>query len=122
MTGDEREPEIQPDEIQVPQEDAQNPPRPALDDDQMATLTRLLKVMYPHAQFPDGPYERSAEVVRDSAQTDLPALNRDRKWHVFSNTDMPDSEAMNTLGKEPLTTSQDYVIMGPRSVMILVGK
>ena len=73
MTDDEREPEIQPEEIQVPQEEAPDPPRPALDDDQMATLTRLLKVMYPHSQFPDGPYERCSEVVRDSAQTDLPA-------------------------------------------------
>ncbi|MGV8846587.1 hypothetical protein [Tessaracoccus sp.] len=73
MTGDEREPEIQPEEIQVPQEHAQDPPRPALDDRQMASLILLLKGLYPHAQFPDGPYERCAEAVRDGAQTDLPA-------------------------------------------------
>lgn len=73
MTGDEREPEIQPDEIQVPQEEASDPQQPALDDHQMATLTRLLRVMYPHDQFPDGPFERCAEAVRDSAQTDLSA-------------------------------------------------
>ncbi len=73
MTDDAREPEIEPDELQVPQEDAPDPPRPTLDDDQMATVTRLLRVMYPHEQFPDGPYERCAEVVRDSAEIDLVA-------------------------------------------------
>ena len=73
MTDDEREPEIQPDEIQVPQEEAPKPPRPALDEHQMASLTRLLRGMYPHDQFPEGPYERCAGVVRDEAQTDLPA-------------------------------------------------
>ncbi len=73
MTDDEREPEIQPDELQVPKEDAPDPQRSALDDDQMATLTRLLNVMYPHDQFPNGPYERCAEIVRDSAETDLAA-------------------------------------------------
>ncbi|RMB59040.1 hypothetical protein EAX62_12275 [Tessaracoccus antarcticus] len=39
----------------------------------MATLTRLIKVMYPQDRFPDGPFERCAEVVRDGVQTDLPA-------------------------------------------------
>ncbi len=73
MTGDQREPDIQPDEIQVPQENAPDPERPALDEHQMATLTRLLRVMYPHDHFPDGPYERCAQVVRDSTQTDLSA-------------------------------------------------
>ena len=71
MTDYDREPEIQPDEIQVAQEVAPGPERPALDEGQMATLTRLLRVMYPHDQFPDGPYQRCAEAVRDSAQTDL---------------------------------------------------
>ena len=71
MTADEREPEIQPEEIQVPQEQVGEPPRPALDENQMATLVRLLRAMYPHPQFPDGPYRRCAEAVRDNAQTDL---------------------------------------------------
>lgn len=73
MSDDEREPEIQPDEIQVPQEEAPHPPGPALDDDQMATLVRLLKMMYPHSQFPEGPYERCAESVRVNVQADLVA-------------------------------------------------
>ena len=73
MSDDEREPKIQPDEIQVPREEAPAPESPALDEHQMDTLVRLLKVMYPHHQFPDGPYERCAEIVRVSAQTDLSA-------------------------------------------------
>lgn len=73
MTDDQREPEIEPEEIQVAQEEVQDPPRPSLDEDRMATLSRLLRGMYPHDQFPDGPYRRCAEVVRDDAQTDLVA-------------------------------------------------
>lgn len=73
MSDDQRAQEIQPDELQVPQEEAPASDSPALEKDQMDTLVRLLKVMYPHDQFPDGPYERCAEVVRVSAQTDLSA-------------------------------------------------
>lgn len=73
MSDDEREPEIQPEELQVPQEEVSEPGSRTLDDAQMATLTRLLRVMYPHEQFPDGPYERCAATVRDSAETNLSA-------------------------------------------------
>ncbi len=52
----------------------------------------------------------------------LPQLSNGRQWHVFVNTDMPEKEAVNTLGKEPRTDSQSHVLVGPRSVMILVGK
>ena len=30
-------------------------------------LTRMLRVMYPHARFPDGPYERTADAVAAAA-------------------------------------------------------
>ncbi|WP_354700134.1 hypothetical protein DSM112329_00397 [Paraconexibacter sp. AEG42_29] len=35
-----------------------------------ATITRVIRVMFPHAQFPDGPYERSAEAVLAGAAED----------------------------------------------------
>ncbi|MGB3827837.1 MAG: hypothetical protein WA962_03605 [Ornithinimicrobium sp.] len=33
-------------------------------------LTRLLRVAYPHATFPDGPYERTAATVMSAAEAD----------------------------------------------------
>jgi glycogen operon protein len=53
---------------------------------------------------------------------ELPQLNRDRKWHVFANTDMPDKESINPIGKEALIEHQDHIIVGARSMVILVGK
>lgn len=34
------------------------------------TLVRVLRVMYPHESFPDGPYERTADAVVDTARAD----------------------------------------------------
>ncbi|MGA4508498.1 hypothetical protein ACQB6R_09595 [Propionibacteriaceae bacterium G1746] len=70
MSG-ETETALEPDELQVDQEQVEPAQPEPLDEAQLATLTRLLRVMYPHAQFPDGPYQRTAEKVRDGAQTDL---------------------------------------------------
>jgi hypothetical protein len=33
-----------------------------------ATVTRMLRVMFPHAAFPDGPYERAAASYLESAE------------------------------------------------------
>ena len=41
-----------------------------LSDHARLTLVRLLKVAYPHASFPDGPYERTAEAVLAAAAAD----------------------------------------------------
>lgn len=44
---------------------------PALDTDRaQRLLTRLLRVAYPHATFPDGPYERTAAAVMAAAEAD----------------------------------------------------
>jgi hypothetical protein len=34
-------------------------------------LTDMVRAMFPHASFPDGPYERCAQTILDSAQEDL---------------------------------------------------
>ena len=73
MSVDGRESELEPEEIQQDQTEAPEPPRPELDEQQFATLVKVLRVVYPHPQFPDGPYQRCAEAVRDGAQTDLAA-------------------------------------------------
>lgn len=73
MSVDGREPELDPEEIQIDQTEADEPQRPALDEAQFATLVAVLRGLYPHPSFPDGPYHRCAEAVRDNAQTDLVA-------------------------------------------------
>jgi hypothetical protein len=35
------------------------------------TLTVMVRAMFPHARFPDGPYERTAAAIIEAAQDDL---------------------------------------------------
>jgi hypothetical protein len=35
------------------------------------TLTAMLRAMFPHPRFPDGPYERSAAAILDDAEADV---------------------------------------------------
>jgi hypothetical protein len=35
------------------------------------TLTLMVRTMFPHANFPDGPYERTAAAIVEAAQDDL---------------------------------------------------
>src|SRR5882724_10703048 len=34
---------------------------------QRALLTRMVRVMFPHDRFPDGPYERTADAILEAA-------------------------------------------------------
>jgi hypothetical protein len=38
--------------------------------DELAQLTRMVRVMFPHAKFPEGPYERTAQAILDSGSDD----------------------------------------------------
>ena len=37
----------------------------------LRTLTAMVRTMFPHARFPDGPYERTAAAIVDAAQSDV---------------------------------------------------
>jgi hypothetical protein len=37
----------------------------------LRTLTAMVRTMFPHARFPDGPYERTAAAIVDAAQGDV---------------------------------------------------
>lgn len=39
----------------------------SLDPHQQAVLVRLLRVMYPHPSFPDGPYHRTSQAIQEAA-------------------------------------------------------
>lgn len=66
-----------------------------------ATLVRLIRVAYPHPQFPDGPYERTARAVTDADAADLIAAGLDdldaRAGGAF--VDLSDDEATAVVEK-----------------------
>jgi isoamylase len=52
----------------------------------------------------------------------LPALPDGLRWHIFANTAMPSPQDAFEPGTEPLLGDQHRVLLGSRSVMILVGR
>ena len=53
---------------------------------------------------------------------ELPQLPEGMAWHVFANTGMESPQDIFEPGEEPLTDNQREVLVGPRSIIILVGK
>jgi len=58
----------------------------------------------------------------DALPFELPRLPEDKKWHVAVNTDMPSPLDFHPLSKEAEVADQSAFTVGPRSVIILVGK
>ena len=52
----------------------------------------------------------------------LPQLPQGLEWHVAANTDMPAQQDIFAPGREQKTSDQNEFLVGPRSVVILVGK
>jgi isoamylase len=52
----------------------------------------------------------------------LPQLPEGMQWHVFANTDMPSPKDICEPGEEPVIDNQGEVLVGARSIIILVGK
>jgi glycogen operon protein len=53
---------------------------------------------------------------------ELPQLPDSMAWHVFANTSMPSLDDIFEPGEEPLIESQQGVLVGPRSIIVLVGR
>ena len=53
---------------------------------------------------------------------ELPGLPSGMQWHVFANTGAPPPEDIWEPGNEPLLSDQHGLLVGDRSVVILVGK
>ena len=53
---------------------------------------------------------------------ELPQLPDNMKWYVFANTGMPSPDDICEPGEEDDIESQDEVLVGARSIMVLVGK
>ncbi len=58
----------------------------------------------------------------DAHGFELPGLDNGRRWHVFANTGMESPDDIVTPGNEILLDNQQYFMVGPRSVIVLVGK
>ena len=52
----------------------------------------------------------------------LPAPPKDTKWHVVVNTGMPSPEDIHALGMEACLDNQHEIVVGPRSIIVLLAK
>ena len=53
---------------------------------------------------------------------ELPNLPRGKEWHIVANTGMENPEDVWDVGNEPEVDHQDEVLVGPRSIILLVAK
>jgi len=53
---------------------------------------------------------------------ELPQLPSGLNWHIFANTGVASPDDINTPGDEPLLENQGGLLVGDRSVVVLVGK
>ena len=53
---------------------------------------------------------------------ELPQLPEGMAWHVFANTEMAAPDDICEPGEECMIENQQEILVGPRSIMILVGK
>lgn len=58
----------------------------------------------------------------DALNFQPPCLPEGMKWHIFSNTGMPAPEDVHKIGREPILADQNNILVGPRSVIVLVGR
>ena len=58
----------------------------------------------------------------ESHPFELPALPDGSSWHVFANTALPPPEDVRAVGTEPVLPDQHQLLVGARSVVILVGR
>ena len=58
----------------------------------------------------------------DGLPFDLPKLPPGMTWHVAINTSMPSPQDIAEVGQEPELSDQTHIIVGGRSIVVLVGK
>jgi glycogen operon protein len=58
----------------------------------------------------------------DALRFELPRPPGQRRWHVFANTGMPHPQDIFEPGREPRLDDEAAILLGPRSVAILVGR
>ena len=58
----------------------------------------------------------------ESHHFEIPGLPTDLQWHIFANTGCNSPDDCYEPGTEPLLTNQSSILIGDRSIVILIGK
>ena len=58
----------------------------------------------------------------DSHWFEIPGLSEGKKWHVFANSGATSPQDIWEVGNEPILEDQQQILVGQRSVVILIGK
>ena len=74
-----------------------------------------------HARVPDDYIYVAANAHWEALQFMPPAPPFGMCWHVFANTSIAPPDDIHEVGKEPRLTDGP-IILGPRSIMVLVGR
>ncbi len=64
----------------------------------------------------------AANMYWDGLPFELPAPPENAQWHVVANTSMPSPEDIYSPGMEPWLSNQQEIIVGGRSIMLLMAK
>jgi glycogen operon protein len=75
-----------------------------------------------HSEHPDDDLYVAVNSYWDALPFELPAPRDGRSWHVFANTSMSPNEDCCEPGAEPRLADQSNLLVGGRSVVILVGR
>ncbi len=87
------------------------------------TLAFMLDGPHSHGgQEPDDSIYVAANMHWENHAFELPRLPARKKWHVFVNTSMPAPNDVCTPGEEIVLKNQKEILVGARSIMILVGR
>jgi glycogen operon protein len=92
-------------------------------DEKCYTLAFMLCGKYIKADVqPDDFIYVAMNVHWESHGFKLPKLPIGMNWHIFANTAMPSPEDIWEPGSEPMLQEQSWIMLGERSVVVLVGR
>ena len=92
-------------------------------DEKCYTLAFMLCGKYIKADVqPDDFIYVAMNVHWESHGFKLPKLPLGMNWHIFVNTAMPSPEDIWEPGSEPMLQEQSWIMLGERSVVVLVGR
>ncbi len=96
---------------------------PDWEDEECRTLAFMLCGKYAKGNArPDDFIYVAMNVHWEAHSFELPQLPVGMNWHIFINTTMPSPEDIWEPGNEPLLQEQSWMMLGERSMVVLVGR
>ncbi|MCP5098561.1 MAG: glycogen debranching protein GlgX [Chloroflexi bacterium] len=86
------------------------------------SLTIAFMLCGKHANPVDDDIYMAMNMHWDAHTFEIPRLRNGDKWHLFANTDLPSPEEVAVPGKEAVLENQQSILVGARSIVILVGR